>query len=77
MLDVCNNLGEVEGISALVSNMDQSGKRQILERCGAESGDLILFAVGNNSSVNQTLDRLRMFFAHQLGLVDNVSFLLE
>lgn len=77
MLDVCENLGEVEGISALVSNMDQSRKRQLLERCAAESGDLILFAVGNHSSVNKTLDHLRMFLAHQLGLVDNVSLLLE
>ncbi|KAL1812069.1 hypothetical protein ACET3Z_022134 [Daucus carota] len=63
--------GEVEGISALVSSMDQSRKQQLLERCNAESGDLILFAVGNHSSVNKTLDRLRIFVAHQLGLVDN------
>lgn len=73
MLDACQNLGEVEGISALVSSMDQIRKQQLLERCAAESGDLILFAVGSHSSVNKTLDRLRTFLAHQLGLVDNVS----
>ncbi|KAJ6716451.1 ASPARTATE--TRNA LIGASE MITOCHONDRIAL [Salix koriyanagi] len=34
-------------------------------------GDLILFAVGHQSSVHRTLDRLRLFIANQLGLIDH------
>lgn len=41
--------------------------------CSARPGDLILFAVGHHSSVNKVLDRLRLFVAHELGLVDSVS----
>lgn len=63
--------GDVEGIPALVSSLDPSNKEQLLTRCSAGPGDLILFAVGHPSSVNKTLDRLRMFVAHELGLIDN------
>lgn len=42
--------------------------------CSAQPDDLILFALGNQASVNKTLGRLRSFVAHELGLVDNVSF---
>lgn len=66
-------LGDVEGIPALVSSLDPSRKEQLLKECSAESGDLILFAVGHHLSVNKTLDRLRMYTAHDLELVDHVS----
>ncbi|XP_044490876.1 aspartate--tRNA ligase, chloroplastic/mitochondrial isoform X1 [Mangifera indica] len=62
--------GEFEGIAALVSSLNPTNKEQLLKRCSAGPGDLILFAVGHPASVNRTLDRLRMFFAHELGLVD-------
>ncbi|KAK9176572.1 hypothetical protein WN944_028589 [Citrus x changshan-huyou] len=65
--------GSVEGIPALVSSLGPSNKEQLLIRCSAGPGDLILFAVGHPASVNKTLDRLRMFVAHELGLIDNVS----
>ncbi|GMN52419.1 hypothetical protein TIFTF001_021558 [Ficus carica] len=63
--------GEIEGISALVSSLDPTNKEQFLMRCSARPGDLILFAVGQHLSVNKVLDRLRLFVAHELGLVDN------
>ncbi|KAL9415375.1 hypothetical protein AB3S75_043629 [Citrus x aurantiifolia] len=63
--------GSVEGIPALVSSLGPSNKEQLLIRCSAGPGDLILFAVGHPASVNKTLDRLRMFVAHELGLIDN------
>lgn len=66
-------VGEIEGIPALVSSLDPTNKEQFLMRCSARPGDLILFAVGNHASVNKTLDRLRLFLAQELGLVDNVS----
>ena len=66
--------GELEGISAIVSSLDSTNKEQLLSRCSAGPGDLILFAVGHHPSVHRTLDRLRLFIANQLGLVDHVCF---
>ncbi|KAK9287246.1 hypothetical protein L1049_015659 [Liquidambar formosana] len=63
--------GGVEGIPALVSGLDPTNIEQLLSQCSAGSGDLILFAVGCHASVNKTLDRLRVFLAHELGLVDH------
>ncbi|KAJ6371430.1 hypothetical protein OIU77_001857 [Salix suchowensis] len=63
--------GELEGISALVSSLDSTNKEQLLSRCSAGPGDLILFAGGHQSSVHRTLDRLRLFIANQLGLIDH------
>lgn len=66
-------LGGIEGIPALVSSLDPTKREQFLSRCSARPGDLILFAVGHHASVNKTLDRLRVFVAHELDLIDDVS----
>lgn len=63
--------GGLEGIPALVSCLDPTNKDQLLRRGSAGPGDLLLFAVGQHVSVNKTLDRLRVFVAHELGLVDH------
>ncbi|TKY60949.1 Aspartate--tRNA ligase [Spatholobus suberectus] len=63
--------GNIEGISALVSSMDPTTRENLLKRCSARSSDLILFAVGHHASVNKTLDRLRVYVAHDLGLIDH------
>ncbi|CAL0313838.1 unnamed protein product [Lupinus luteus] len=63
--------GEIEGISALVSSMDSTTRENLLQRCSAGPGDLILFAVGPHASVNKTLDRLRTRVAHDLDLIDH------
>lgn len=63
--------GEIEGIPALVSSLGPQEKDLLLKRCAAASGDLILFAVGDPGSVNRSLDRLRLFIAQELGLVDH------
>lgn len=63
--------GEIDGIPALVSSLDPTSKDQLLRQCSAGSGDLILFAVGHHASINKTLDQLRVFVAHELGLVDH------
>ncbi|KAL5988339.1 hypothetical protein ACLOJK_036103 [Asimina triloba] len=68
-LKVLDN-GEIEGVPALVSSLP-SNREQLLRLCSAKSGDLILFAVGQQASVNKTLDRLRLFSAHELGMVDH------
>ena len=65
--------GNIEGISVLVSDMDPTAREKLLRQCSTGSGDLILFAVGQHSSVNKTLDRLRTYVAHDLGLINHVS----
>lgn len=62
--------GAVEGISALISSLDPMKKEQLLKQLSAGSGDLILFAVGHPAAVNKTLDRLRVYVANNLGLID-------
>ncbi|CAL5398352.1 unnamed protein product [Camellia sinensis] len=62
--------GAIEGIPALVSSLDPTKTEQLLTQCSAGSGDLILFALGHHVSVNKTLDRLRVYVAHELGLID-------
>ncbi|KAG2318662.1 hypothetical protein Bca52824_011875 [Brassica carinata] len=69
-LKVLDN-GEVEGIAALVSSLDSEGKANFVRQCGAKPGDLILFGVGPVTSVNKTLDRLRLFVAHDMDLIDH------
>ncbi|KAJ9552052.1 hypothetical protein OSB04_016097 [Centaurea solstitialis] len=63
--------GKLDGISALTSSLDPEKKDLFLKRCEAGPGDLILFAVGPCASVNKTLDRLRLYIANMMGLVDN------
>ncbi|XAR56042.1 Aspartate--tRNA ligase [Bertholletia excelsa] len=64
------NDGAIEGIPALVTSLLPEKREQFLMRCSAGSGDLILFAVGPHASVNRTLDRLRVYIAHDFGLID-------
>ena len=57
-----------------MSSLDSESKTNFVRQCGAKPGDLILFGVGPATSVNKTLDRLRLFVAHDMDLVDHVSF---
>ncbi|CAH9091308.1 unnamed protein product [Cuscuta europaea] len=68
-IKVLNN-GDIEGISPLVSSMDATQKEQLIKRLSASADDLILFALGHHAPVNKTLDHLRIYIAHELGLVD-------
>ncbi|XP_010920690.1 aspartate--tRNA ligase, chloroplastic/mitochondrial isoform X2 [Elaeis guineensis] len=71
-LKVLDN-GELEGIPALTSSLELEDRAQLLKRCSAKAGDLILFAVGHHTMVNKTLNRLRLFAAHEMGLIDCFS----
>lgn len=57
----------------LVSSLGETEQNLLLKKLSASPGDLILFAVGNNALVNKILDRLRLYVAHELGLIDPVS----
>lgn len=57
-----------------MSSLDSEGKANFVRQCGAKPGDLILFRVGPVTSVNKTLDRLRLFVANDMDLTDYVSY---
>ncbi|WOL06914.1 aspartate--tRNA ligase, chloroplastic/mitochondrial [Canna indica] len=65
--------GELEGIAALTSSLEPEARAELLRVCSANTGDLILFAVGHHTMVNKTLDRLRLFIAHEMGLINHKS----
>ncbi|CAO1945116.1 unnamed protein product [Urochloa humidicola] len=62
--------GDLEGIGPLVSSLKPKKQEQLLELLGAKPGDLILFALGEQSSANRILGRLRLFIAHKLEVID-------
>ncbi|KAJ4808844.1 Aspartate--tRNA(Asp/Asn) ligase [Rhynchospora pubera] len=62
---------ELEGIPALISSLTPDQKGRLIKTVNAKSGDLILFAIGNPANVNKTLDRLRLFIANDLGLINH------
>ena len=64
--------GELEGVGALISSLDSNSKEKLFQRCQAKAGDLILFAVGDISAVNKTLDWLRRYIAEKLNIIDEV-----
>ncbi|KAL8540479.1 hypothetical protein ACS0TY_001930 [Phlomoides rotata] len=65
-----SNDGGLEGIPALVSSLGKTEQDLLLKKLSASPGDVILFAVGTNTSVNKILDRLRLYVANDLGLID-------
>ncbi|KAM3197328.1 hypothetical protein ACQJBY_072783 [Aegilops geniculata] len=68
-LKVMDN-GELEGVGPLVSSLKPEKKEHLLEMLDAKAGDLILFALGEQSTANQILGRLRLFIAHKLEVID-------
>ncbi|BAD61344.1 putative aspartyl-tRNA synthetase [Oryza sativa Japonica Group] len=68
-LKVMDN-GELEGIGPLVASLKPEKKEQLLKHLDAKSGDLILFALGEQSAANRILGRLRLFIAHKLEVID-------
>ncbi|CAO2199026.1 unnamed protein product [Urochloa humidicola] len=62
--------GDLEAIGPLVSSLKPEKKEQLVELLGAKPGDLILFALGEQSSANRILGRLRLFIAHKLEVID-------
>jgi aspartyl-tRNA synthetase len=47
-------------------------KQELVARCGASPGDVILFAAGLPRAVNRTLDAMRTYLAENLGFIDKV-----
>jgi aspartyl-tRNA synthetase len=63
--------GEIDTIGAIKDNLTEEQKQELLTRCGAKPGHLLLFGAGDVPTVNKTLDRLRQFVAREFNLIDS------
>jgi aspartyl-tRNA synthetase len=62
--------GEIDTIGAIKDNLTDEQKQEILTRCQATDGHLLLFGAGDTATVNKTLDRLRQVVAREQNLID-------
>ena len=62
---------EIDTIGAIKDNLNEEQKQELLSRTGAKPGHLLLFGAGDTATVNKSLDRLRLFIAGEMGLIDN------
>lgn len=62
--------GEIDTIGAIKDNLSEEQKQELLKRTGAVAGHLLLFAAADTTTVNKTLDRLRLVIGQELGLID-------
>ncbi|NEP04314.1 MAG: aspartate--tRNA ligase [Okeania sp. SIO2G4] len=62
--------GKIDTIGAIKDNLTDEQKQELLQRTGAKPGHLLLFAADDASTVNKTLDRLRLVVGEELGLID-------
>lgn len=62
---------EIDTIGAIKDNLSESQKQELLRRTGAKPGHLLLFGAGDTATVNKSLDRLRLFIAQEMSLIDN------
>jgi len=62
--------GEIDTIGAIKDNLTEAQKQELLDRTGAQPGHLLLFAAADVTTVNKTLDRLRLAIGQELGLID-------
>ncbi len=69
--------GTIDSIGAIKDNLSDDQRQTLLERTGANPGDLLLFGAGPTATVNATLDRLRQSLAKELNLIpaDQVNLL--
>lgn len=62
---------EIDTIGAIKDNLTEAQKQELLAKTGAKPGHLLLFGAGDTDTVNKTLDRLRLFVARELNLIDH------
>ena len=60
--------------SPIVKNLHETALRAILERTGAQSGDLIFFGADNTKIVNDALGALRAKLGHEKGYVSGADW---
>ena len=62
---------EIDTIGAIKDNLNEEQKQELLRRTGAKPGHLLLFGAGDTATVNKSLDRLRLFIAQEMGMIDS------
>lgn len=62
---------EIDTIGAIKDNLNEEQKQELLSRTGAKPGHLLLFGAGDTATVNKSLDRLRLFIAEEMKLIDD------
>jgi aspartyl-tRNA synthetase len=62
--------GEIDTIGAIKDNLTPEQKEELLTKTGSQAGHLLLFAAGDEKTVNKSLDRLRLVIGKELGLID-------
>ena len=62
---------EIDTIGAIKDNLNEKQKQELLSRTEAKPGHLLLFGAGDTATVNKSLDRLRLFIAGEMGLINN------
>ena len=60
--------------SPIVKNLNEAALRTILERTGAQSGDLIFFGADKTKVVNDALGALRIKLGHEKGFVNGKAW---
>lgn len=61
--------GEIDSIGAIKENLTGERRAELLQRCGAGPGSLLLFGAGDTATVNKALDRVRQYLVRQLAMV--------
>ena len=64
---------EIDTIGAIKDNLSEEQKQELLKRTGAKPGHLLLFGAGDTATVNKSLDRLRLYIAKEMGLIDDTQ----
>lgn len=62
--------GAPQAPKAVTEGLSSQQIDNVLASCDAQEGDLLLFAAGNEPTVNRGLDRVRQYIAKQLKLAD-------
>lgn len=62
--------GAPQAPKAVTEGLSSQQIDNVLTSCDAQEGDLLLFAAGNEATVNRGLDRVRQYIAKQLKLAD-------
>ena len=60
--------------SSIVKFLDETCQRALIERMGAETGDLLIFVADKSSIVNKTLGAVRLKLGEDLKLIDHSRF---
>lgn len=61
---------EIDTIGAIKDSLSPQQVSELLQKTGANDGDLLLFGAGDTETVHKSLSRLRLVLGERLGLID-------